>query len=649
MSARFLACLNGLLGLTAALVTALGGPSIAAACGCFSPPVPPPDSSNYAVNQQAEQIIFEVNEEDGTVTAHVMILYQGDPAQFGWLLPAPNVPQLDLSEEFAFAIIDEMTRPQVSVALDNACPAPEFDCRFRGSCPIDDGFFGDGPGRAGSDGGASDAGADAGAVGGEPPVTILSRETVGDYETIVFEAGDTALAVQWLNDEGFIVNETTAPFMQPYADAGMVFVAAKLVAGADIDSIKPLKMTYRGDYPMIPLRITAVAAEPELTVTAFIYADEPYGPKGRHIVQINEDWISDDGTGRTNYPMALSRAVDNGGGDGFVVEFAGVPPLFSDTGGCCGSFDACGLGGNGACECPGSEFDALDCEDQLPGFELVSELATRHFYMTRVTTRLSPHEMTFDPMYEPRSTIRSGRLALTGTRTTVDFCRDEVATDEGRARVAELEAIQLCASTYCGEGECVVTDGGAGCACNEGFVARAFSDLDGARSVTCVPADNPVDLSAGGLDIKSSCDDIDCGSGTCVDQVGFPSCACDDGFGAVIGTPAPTCLAITARSGDAGANGNYGRELHDVDICWPMPPTCGPNGWLVRTSVSEDRRGVACGYNEPTAEQLEPLPPLDCGRSADRFTGGGGCSAGGAGGGVLALIGLALFGLRRRR
>ena len=35
-------------------------------------------------------------------------------------------------------------------------------------------------------------------------------------------AGERAVA--WLQDNGFIVNETMTPYMQPYLDAGMVFV-----------------------------------------------------------------------------------------------------------------------------------------------------------------------------------------------------------------------------------------------------------------------------------------------------------------------------------------------------------------------------------------------------------------------------------------
>jgi hypothetical protein len=66
---------------------------VAEACGCLSPPAV--TEGDYAVNQSAEQIIFEV--EPGWVTAHVLIRYAGDPSQFAWIVPVPEVPELAIS------------------------------------------------------------------------------------------------------------------------------------------------------------------------------------------------------------------------------------------------------------------------------------------------------------------------------------------------------------------------------------------------------------------------------------------------------------------------------------------------------------------------------------------------------------------------
>src|SRR5678815_617458 len=84
------------------------------ACGCLSPPYPSAvGESDYAVNQRAEQIIFEV--EPGWVTAHVLIKYAGDPKSFAWIIPVPEVPELGISPSSAFGLIDKQTAPLIDV------------------------------------------------------------------------------------------------------------------------------------------------------------------------------------------------------------------------------------------------------------------------------------------------------------------------------------------------------------------------------------------------------------------------------------------------------------------------------------------------------------------------------------------------------
>ncbi|HET9483732.1 MAG TPA: DUF2330 domain-containing protein, partial [Xanthomonadales bacterium] len=232
----------------------------AAACGCLSPPAV--EEGEYAVNQSAEQIIFEV--EPGWVTAHVLIKYAGDPAKFAWIVPVPEAPELAISPLTAFGLLDRATSPQVAVSVENICPISEYTCMHANNSCGDD----DSPGTPFPDAGAS---TDAGATG-QPPVEVIDTKVVGDYQTVTFRASEAAAATQWLRDNGFIVNQTTSIYMESYVQANMVFVAAKLVPGADADSIKPLRMRYRAAYPQVPLVLTAVAAQPHLTVTSFIYS-----------------------------------------------------------------------------------------------------------------------------------------------------------------------------------------------------------------------------------------------------------------------------------------------------------------------------------------------------------------------------------------
>ena len=635
------------LSLLLGLAALVADPRVSEACGCLSPPAVP--VGDYAVNQQSEQIIFEV--EPGWVTAHVLIKYAGRPESFAWIIPVPEIPELAISPVSAFGLLDKMTTPDIGVQVENICPISEWACRYHDQpyCGDDDGYDG-----AGSPGGSVDAGINDAGANGVPPVTVISEQVVGDYQTVTFRANEAAAATQWLRDNGFIVNQTTSIYMEPYVQANMVFIAAKLVPGAGISSIKPLRLRYRSAFPMVPLLLTAVAAEPHLTVTTFIYGNEVFRPMGHPVVAIDPARIARDTNGRLNYPMVLSRAVDDAGGDGFVMEYRGNSLTFDNSQGmsnCCdGQYDFCGIGNNSQCECPRDEFDRQDCEAQgdiVEGIALLDDLKTRYSTLTRITTRISPEEMTFDPTFEKDfGAARTGRLSVRGTSPSLASCEPSVIDAN---KYNELEALQGCAAMYCGvAGQCVTTASGAACECMPGAVAQRFTDLDGQASVTCVPRVPTVDLRANGEVLPNACAGVSCGTGSCIDRNGVAVCACDPGTAARASTAtAPRCEAVVIASQTRGA-GDYSEPMRDLEVCAARPPSCGADGWLEK--VGTTRPGVACGNIDPPAALTRPGPKPDCGRGLLGF-GCGGCQQGEAPVPTIAGIWIiaALFARRRRR
>jgi hypothetical protein len=606
---------------------------VAQACGCLSPPAV--TEGDYAVNQSAEQIIFEV--EPGWVTAHVLIKYAGDPASFAWIVPVPEVPELAISPISAFGLLDKATSPVVTVGEENICPISEWKCEYAeheycGGLTSADDSSGSG---SGNGAGASDAGAS-----GVPPVTVINEQVVGDYQTVTFRASEAAAATTWLRDNGFIVNQTTSIYMESYVQANMVFVAAKLVPGAGVKAIKPLKLRYRAAFPMVPLILTAVAAEPHLTVTTFIYGAKPFRPMGHPTVTINPDRIARDATGRTNYPMVLSRAIDEAGGDAFAIEYRGQPiwPNIGNSGCCQGGYDFCNVSNDNQCQCPGAEFDAADCAssgDLLDGIKLLESLSAKYPTLTRITTRVSPEEMNFDPQYEMdyQGTL-SGQMVVRGSQPSLAGCTSQIID---QTHFGKLEALQRCATTYCGEGgSCATTNTGVGCQCAAGFVSQRFTDLDSQPSVTCIPEVPTVDLRAGGFNLPNACAGVDCGMGSCLDRNGVATCKCTAGAIAVAGNgTVPRCEAMQYATHTPGAQ-DYSEALRGLAVCAPAYPACGEDGWLVK-QVSP-RPGFACGnVQDPPPWLTQPKPARTCGP-----LGCGGCESSDAG--PLGLFG-ALFAL----
>src|SRR6266568_3343701 len=99
MTIRGACVLGALAGAT------LVGQAVAAACGCFAPPDP-----SVPVVQAGERILFA--RADGVVTAHIQIQYRGDAADFGWLLPLPSLPTLELGSDELFTRLIATTQPK---------------------------------------------------------------------------------------------------------------------------------------------------------------------------------------------------------------------------------------------------------------------------------------------------------------------------------------------------------------------------------------------------------------------------------------------------------------------------------------------------------------------------------------------------------
>src|SRR5688572_20263142 len=174
------------LGFAVAVAVQVAYTPPAHACGCLSPPAV--SEGEYAVNQSAEQIIFEV--EPGWVTAHVLIKYAGEPASFAWIVPVPEAPELGLSPASAFGLLDSVTEPIIQPKVGAICRIWEWAC----DSPSGAGFGCGGGGAAGDDGDDGDDGADGFGAdaqgGGNPPVTVIAEEVVGDYQTVTFSASE---------------------------------------------------------------------------------------------------------------------------------------------------------------------------------------------------------------------------------------------------------------------------------------------------------------------------------------------------------------------------------------------------------------------------------------------------------------------------
>ena len=296
------------------------------------------------IDQNAERIIFTDN-GDGTISAIIQIQYTGFDTDFSWILPIPvpiaaedvEVPETAAN---AFTELEIATSPQF-------IPPPLPDCA---QVVFED--------MAVAESAAGD-------------VEVFAEGEVGPYEFVVIGSADPDALVNWLRDNDYVVEEPMIPLIDVYVEEEFVFMAMRLQPAFGVQDIQPIKITYPSENPMIPLRLTAVAANPDMAVLTWFFANEQAVPENYGHFEIDDRDITFFTFGGHNYRTLMGEKADEMDGQAFITEYAA----------------------------PTSELSFSD--------PLLQELAGKHSYLTRLNTLISPEEMTVDPVfrYEERPNV----------------------------------------------------------------------------------------------------------------------------------------------------------------------------------------------------------------------------------------------------
>ena len=267
------------------------------ACGGFF-------CTTFPINQVSEQILFVKGE--GTVTTHVQIQYSGTAEDFAWVLPVPAIPELGVSHNAVFQQLSSFTQPSFFLDWkeDETC---FFFPRFlAGEETLD-------------------------AASGQPgsEVEVISQGQIGPYNTAVITASDPNAISEWLNTNGYRLDNLGSDLLKPYVDSGFYFLALRLAPDRDLGDLQPIALTYEAEQPGIPIRLTAVATQPDMGILVWVLGNQPAIPENYLHVEINEariDWLN----GGRNYNQVVAEAADEAGGRAFATDYAGTSSILKD-------------------------------------------------------------------------------------------------------------------------------------------------------------------------------------------------------------------------------------------------------------------------------------------------------------------------------
>jgi hypothetical protein len=300
--------------LGAAAVAVAAYPSDAAACGCFAIPTPA-----TPVVQAGERILFA--HEGDQVIAYIQIKYQGAADQFGWIVPLPSVPTLEIGTDELFDTLDTTTLPQYLLTRTQ---------QFCGGGSVSYTSSGGGCGgpfsNASSSAPAPDLGVafDAAAAGSDmgSPI-VVTQASIGPYDYAVLKADDATALLQWLSDNRYVVPTGTMDVLTPYIHPNGYFLALKLRGGQSTGDIAPIILHYTSDLPMIPITLTSVGAVPNMGILVWVLGEARAIPRNFFSVVLDDlpVWFNN----FNDYNQTLIRAVKEAPSKhGFITQYAGA-------------------------------------------------------------------------------------------------------------------------------------------------------------------------------------------------------------------------------------------------------------------------------------------------------------------------------------
>ena len=253
------------------------------------------------INQAAEQIVFR--QADGETTAMVRILYSGAAENFGWVLPVPETPTLSIGSDGTFVELEALTRPQFQLTRTGEACQITFDDADTAASPTL----------------AQDANETEGVV-------VEQMLSVGPFDAQIISSDNPDALAMWLADNNLDLTERGSELLVPYIEANMKFVVLKLQNTADAGDIQPIILRYPSEQPMIPLRLTAVAAEDNMGILVWLLGESRAVPDNfLHVIPnyTRLNWYTGSNNAYASYQTLITLAMDEAGGQGFATDMAG--------------------------------------------------------------------------------------------------------------------------------------------------------------------------------------------------------------------------------------------------------------------------------------------------------------------------------------
>lgn len=256
--------------------------------------------------------------------------YSGSPTEFAWVLPIKPGARLELASASWFEALDAATSTRVV--------APQLNCVQFANGPsyptgCDSGCCGstECSGVYYSEGTSGDSAGPSGS-GGEPPVTVVKRETVGPYDFLILHTNTPGVLTDWLIMNKFAIDPTVEPIIDQYTSEGFDFIAMRLQPDKGVQDMKPVRVVSPGASPTLPLRMVSAGTGANTAVTLFVLGEGRWEAENFPNTKISASNLTwDFATSKSDYAEARAAELAKDNGRTWLTSYATQGALLSQT------------------------------------------------------------------------------------------------------------------------------------------------------------------------------------------------------------------------------------------------------------------------------------------------------------------------------
>jgi hypothetical protein len=260
----------------------LAGLAAAAVTGCLATPpasamcMPVCTDCDLRSGGQTNWLILDPDGRHVGMIPNVRL--EGSAADFGLIVPTPSVPDL---VPVSVSVWDESFQLTAPLVVRGDSPSGDaLGCNADRVAPL---------------------------VVAPDDVNILVSETVGEFDVVILQAGDSQALVDWFNQNGFTYDSGDAARFAPYVEAGWVFTAMHLSEGAQVPTrwdtnVDPVLFTFETDAVRIPLPLLAMRRTDVFPMAFFVVSDHRMDLPGFNTAYANRLSASETEAIRDRYP-----------------------------------------------------------------------------------------------------------------------------------------------------------------------------------------------------------------------------------------------------------------------------------------------------------------------------------------------------------